>query len=375
MNEQKYTSLSEEAWKQIYKQDMTPEDAIQYFSTKFQARTFGDVLSSAMLSKGLSREMLTTRLYALRKDIQKDSLRKRVSVWLDTNGQPATREELFQLCFALSLSEEEARDFLRHSQEGDVHLRAPREAGYLYGLRVGYSYGKINNLLDCLPGIDGPFPEDKGCPKNYTQTMARTFAQIRTDVEFQNFFFENKPHFGQLHNTAYSNFMRFFNELSRPDGPCSAEPDEVYSIEKVADTYLRMGMPSGRNTSGYSSVQKAIKRLWPNATTLKNMRSRKIDVSRKVLLLLYLVTEGLDDGELEEIMGWREITPEERLEEHVWNIDLMLQECGFGTLDPRNPFDWLILYSLRSTGDEETMSDRLSLVLAALFPGREVDGK
>lgn len=373
MNAQKYTNLSESAWKQISKQDMTPEDAIRYFSTKFQARTFGDVLGSAMLSKGFSREMLIDWFCIHRKDIQKDSIRKRISVWLDGNSQPANREELFQLCYALNLSEEEAREFLRHSQEGDVHLREPREAGYLYGLRVGYTYEKIKNLLDCLPGIDGPFSEDKNCPKTYTQTMARMFAQIHTDGEFQNFYHENKPYFGQLHNTAYSNFLRFFNELSRPEGPCSAEPDEAYSIEKVADTYLRMGMPPGRNTSGYSSAQKAIKRLWPNATTLKNMRSRKIDVSRKVLLLLYLVTEGLDDGGLEEAMGWREITPEERLEEHVWNIDLMLRECGFGSLDPRNPFDWLILYSLRSTGDEEAMSDRLSAVLAVLFPGRKVD--
>ena len=138
-----------------------------------------------------------------------------------------------------------------------------------------------------------------------------------------------------------------------------------------------MGLPSDRKTSGYSPEQKAIKRLWPNATSVKNMRSRKIDVSRKVLLLLYLVTEGLDDGAIEESMGWEIPDRAAQLEEHSWNIDLMLHECGYAPLDPRNPFDWLVLYSLRTDGETEAMSDRLASILTELFPageaGHEVD--
>ena len=56
MNEQKYTSLSEEAWKQIYKQDMTPEDAIQYFSTKFH----GVGLKSNHILVGQSHRLCAT---------------------------------------------------------------------------------------------------------------------------------------------------------------------------------------------------------------------------------------------------------------------------------------------------------------------------
>lgn len=373
MREREYTSLSESAWEQIAAQDMTPSEAVRYFSTDFRPRTFGDVLSSAMRQVDLSREALVDRLCAFRKDVQRDSIRKRVSAWLGSNRQPDSREELFQLCYALNLGEEPARKFLRCTQEGDAHLRNPREAGYLYGLRAGRAYPEIKAFLDGIPGLDGPFPDEERQPEHYTQTIALSFAQIHTDEEFRAFIMENKPYFGRLHNTAYRNFMRFFDNLSQPEGPCSAEQDEAYSIEKVVNTYLRMGMPSGEKTSGYSPVQKAIKRLWPNATTIKNMRNRKIDVSRKVLLLLYLVTEGLNDGELEEALGWEEVTPEERLEEHAWNIDLMLRECGFGALDPRNPFDWLILYSLRSGGDEDAMSDRLSAVLSVLFAGQEAD--
>lgn len=374
MLEQKYTSLSERTWKQVAGQDMTPEEAIRYFSTEFCPRTFGDVLRESMRQTGVTREVLVERLSSLRGSIRRDSVRRRLSAWLDSSGRPTDREELFRLCYALNLDEGAAREFLRRSQEGDVHLREPREAGYLYGLRTKKTYGEIKVFLDNISGIDGPFPGDEGRMENYTQAVAASFAQVQTDEAFKQFFLENKCRFGRLHNTAYREFMRFLTDLSCPDGPCSAEQDEAYSIEKVVDMYLRMGLPAGRETSGYSPVQKAIKRLWPNATAIKNMRNRKIDVNRKTLLLLYLVTEGMDDGALEESLGWEEISPEDRLEEHAWNIDLMLRDCGFGALDPRTPFDWLILYSLRSGGDEEAMSDRLSAVLSASFAGHEVDG-
>ena len=51
----------------------------------------------------------------------------------------------------------------------------------------------------------------------------------------------------------------------------------------------------------------------------------------------------------------------------------MLHECGMSP-GPPEPFDWLILYSLRSDDEEEAMRDRLTAVLTALFPGQDLDG-
>ena len=376
MREQPYTKISSNAWDRLIGQEMTPGEAVLYFSSNLQPRTFGSVLSALMKARQLNQETLLDRLLLIRSHIQKDSLRKRIQVWLK-GGQPSERVEWFQLCYALGLNETEAREFLCHCQEGGFHLREPREAGYLYGLRSGKSYQEIQAFISELPNIDGPFPTVEASSENYTRTVEDSFAQVHTDAEFRAFIQKNQANFGTLHNTAYRYFTSFFEELIRPTGPCSAEEDEAYSIEKVVDTYLRMGLPSDRKTSGYSPEQKAIKRLWPNATAVKNMRNRKIDVSRKVLLLLYLVTEGLDDGAIEESMGWELPNRAARLEEHSWNIDLMLHECGYAPLDPRNPFDWLVLYSLRTDGETEAMSDRLASILTELFPageaGREVD--
>ena len=375
MEERKYTALSGRAWERIAGQDMSPSEAVRYFSQDLCPRTFGEVLSGLMARQGLDREALIGRLWALRGgDIQRESVRRRVSMWLSA-AQPAEREELFQLCFALGLDETAAHAFLRCTQDGDFHLREPREAGYLYGLRAGRTYGEVRSLLDRLGWADGPFPrETDGGEPVYTRTVADAFALVRTDDDFLAFCQANRDRFGSLHNTAYRYFTRFFDALTDPDAPLGAEEDESYSIERVVDLYLRPGLPSGRKTAGLTAAQKAVKRLWPNATAIKNMRARKLDVTRKVLLLLYLVTEGLDDGAMDEAMGWEPASPAERLEEHTWDLDLMLHECGMSPLDPRNPFDWLILYSLRSDGEEEAMRDRLTAVLTALFPGQDLDG-
>ena len=375
METRKYTALSGRAWERIAGQDMSPSEAVRFFSQDLCPRTFGEVLARTMECRGVDREGLIDRLWALRDgDIQRESVRRRVAMWLGA-AQPAEREELFQLCFALGLDEMGARAFLRCTQDGDFHLREPREAGYLYGLRAGRTYGEVRGLLDQLGWADGPFPPggEEGGPI-YTRTVADAFALVRTDQDFLNFYRANRSRFGSFHNTAYSYFIRFFAALADPDAPLGAEEDETYSIERVVDLYLRPGLPSGRKTTGFTAAQKAVKRLWPNATAIKNMRARKLDVTRKVLLLLYLATEGLDDGAMDEAMGWAPASPAERLEEHAWNLDLMLHECGMSPLDPRNPFDWLILYSLRSDGEEEAMRDRLTAVLTALFPGQDLDG-
>ena len=51
-------------------------------------------------------------------------------------------------------------------------------------------------------------------------------------------------------------------------------------------------MPAARSRSSYTLIQKLIKQNWPNATALKNIRNHQEDVPRKLLMLLYVVTEN-----------------------------------------------------------------------------------
>lgn len=94
------------------------------------------------------------------------------------------------------------------------------------------------------------------------------------------------------------------------------------------------------------------------------IKARERDVSRELLLLLYVVTENvLDAGYTESDEEY--ITSEERFEDHWWTLNAILSDCGMPTLDPRDPTDWLVLYSLRT--DADSMSKRMAAVIKKLY--------
>ena len=111
-------------------------------------------------------------------------------------------------------------------------------------------------------------------------------------------------------------------------------------------------------------VQKLVKKNWPNTTALKNIRAQKEDVPRKLLLLLYVITENIVDDDYSEL-DEDYLTLEDRMEDHWWTINAILGDCGMPTLDPRNASDWLVLYAL--TAMDEPMSERMEQVIAHMF--------
>lgn len=372
------TVLSKKEWDIIVETDMNPSDVTRYFYENMKIRNLGEVLVSYSDRIDI-KELLVDKLCEYDKTVKRDSVRKKVSNWLSGQNQLKDREELIKICFALELDEIKAQRFMSFSFDGCFHLRNPREVAFLYCIRTGKTYPEALRFIEGLK----PFENHRSKPsvmtpdidetkKNdvktvYTKVVANAFANLYNDNAFCKFYEDNYVNFGYLHNTAYVYFMHFFNELICPSAPVHAQEDDAYPIEKAVDTYLRMNLPLDKKTAGYSAVQKAIRSFWPNATIIKNMRNRKEDVNRKVLLLLYVVTEGFGGADLDEDILFEELTPFEMLEEHTWKINLMLHDCGMGMLDPRNPFDWLILYSLKTNDDDKSMSDRLQEVLDVLF--------
>lgn len=114
-------------------------------------------------------------------------------------------------------------------------------------------------------------------------------------------------------------------------------------------------------------MQKLLKQNWPNATSIKNIRNHKEDVPRKLLLLLYVVTENeMAATDPYSEMDEDYMTLEDRVEDHWWTLNAILEDCGMAPLDPRNATDWLILYAI-SADPDEPMSDRLEQVISCVF--------
>lgn len=252
-----------------------------------------------------------------------------------------------------------------------IHYREPRELAFSYCLRIGRNYLEALDFINQLPPIP-PLKKlpDAGFESVRTQTIMDHFSNIQDDETFIQEFKNNLTNFGVLHLRAYDYFIKSFECLKNPypsfDPASSDFKVEEYSIERVMDDYLTLHIPVGKKRSNYSLIQKMLKADWPNATSLTNILNHKKDVSRKLLLLLYIVTEGVLNDDYDEL-DEEYLTDEQRLDEHWWRINLILNECGMNELDPRNAYDWLVLYSL-NTNDTIGMNEKMEQVIQFLFP-------
>ena len=344
--------------------DMTPAMAAQYLSASIHIRGFWEMLRRYAPVGDLRDRVI--RAVSGPEDDPK-SVARRVRNWEQGKNTPTSREDLFRIAFALGLDEEQASGLLGLCTDYGIHYRNGRELTYAYCLRRGLTYSQAVSLYASLPDPErsAPSARETGAFQD-TRQIVSAFAYVADDVEFARLYETYLDAFGTMHRRAWDYFDRFFRVLTAPE-----DGEERYSIEKAVQTYLTLHMPSGSRRQEYSVVQRMLKQGWPNATKLKNICAHREDVPRKLLLLLYIITENVVDDAYDEL-DENYLSPEELFEEHWWRINLMLQDCGMPTLDPRNAYDWLVLYSLNcALRQDEAMGEQMEAVIAAMFPEGE----
>ena len=359
------TTLSQGEVENIYNQNMSADEVFCYLNEGICVRTFCETLNNFYNGQDL-KEKLIDKLCELDKTAKRDSVARKVRDWLNSKYEPTDREDLIKICFALGFDEVKAQAFLSLTTDGGFHLRNPRELAFLYSLRVGKNYQEAIAL------IYGLKPLDKNTKNNnkfiLTKTVADSFKNIYDDKTFNEFYAENYAALGELHNTAYARFLRFLDILVKPDMPLYAANEEKYSLKKIVEEYLRMNVPLDRETADLTILQKTVRKFWPNTSSLTKMNNRDEDVTRRILLLLYLITDGAiaEDDVHNTYPSYDDLTDLQRFDLHYWRLKAMLSDCGMSIIDPRNAFDWLILYCLK-TNDEEGMSERMQAVLKVIF--------
>ena len=359
------TSLSEIEYSRLSSQEMTPDMAAKYlWSGEIVLRTFHDTLREFYPHPDLLPR-LSAAFQADARLGKPDSIAKNLRNWIGGRSQPTSREDIFHIAFALSLSEAQAGYLLGLCTDYAIHYRDGRETVYAWFLRTGRSYGEARDFFQSLP----PAPQLNSLPEggesHLTRDLQNEFLRVQTIDDLRACYLRNLDSFGALHLRAYTYFSKYLRQLMRPSSALDGLQEPDYSMEAVMAQYLSLKMPSGRDRSGYSVVQKLIKRNWPNTTALKNIRLRREDVPRKLLLLLYVITENVVDGEYHEL-DEDYISPQERLEDHWYCLNAILSDCGMPLMDPRNATDWLVLYAI-SAGDDQPMSERMEQVIEALY--------
>lgn len=264
---------------------------------------------------------------------------------------------MFQLCFALELNQEQSDRMLALLTDQGIHYRNAREMVYAYCLRYHLPYPYACSLAEQLEhkSVTG------GQNAPVTQMLRQEFQSVQAEEDLSSFILHHQSNLGIHHNTAYAYFCKMLELLTGE----ALEGEDAYSMEYVADVYLRLNVPKEKKTGQYTDIQKMVKKYWPSPRSIKAMKCRSEDVGRKTLLLLYLVTGGVWEQEYDEL-DESYISPKEFLETHCRRMNRMLTECGMRRIDPRNVFDYLVLYCLRPE-DEMFMSERMSALAAELF--------
>ena len=358
---ERMTEVSAKQWDFITRENLTAREAVDFLRDDMRVRTFDDNL------KEISRieeyeNLLVDGLYRIQSgktgEIQLISLKRKVRNWVDGKNLPSDREEVFQICFAMGFDLEQSERLLSRLTEQGIHYRNGREAIFAYCLKYHLCYQDAVQMADQF--IDRSRMRE-GSMEPLTHIMEEEFQKVRGEEDFFCFLMNHRMQMGDSHNTAYSYFTKMLALLS---GEKLADEGKR-SMEYIADHYLRMNMPLDKKTSGYTTVQKIVKKYWPGARNIKAMKSRSEDVNRKTLLLLYIVTGGMFDETYTEL-DEEYIDAAKFLEMHCKRMNQMLRDCGMARIDPRNIFDCLILYCLRPE-DEMFMSDRMQSLIKELF--------
>lgn len=157
------------------------------------------------------------------------------------------------------------------------------------------------------------------------------------------------------------------------DGDTELYQPETLSSRDILETYLYRSLVPAREEKGkktkdpFHAIRRSIRQSWPDEFTLSKMRNRQTDVTRKVLILLFLATDG-SNSEYEELYEEEEMYSREDMFQDIYTrLNLMLNSCGFLGLDPRSPFDWMVLYCI-SSGDLWQSDERIQDMLVEMFP-------
>ena len=290
-------------------EEHSPRQMVEFLNSGAMFRGFDDVIKSMYPGEDLGAR-LTKGMEALTGE-NHDSVARKVRNWLNGRNAPQSRETLFQISFVLGLGEEQASRLLGMVDGMGIHYRNPDELVYAYALRAGLSWKEAIRLkAKALEIMEERRSGADGEETVYTRQLREAFLSVKTEEDLMNFFRQNGRRLGRLHETAYRKFVELLEILRKPEserdiaGP-AGEEEKAYTMEEIISNYLGMNVPEGRRLGNMTPLQKLVKKYWPNESSLVNMRNRKEDVSRKVMILLYLIIESYNEEDWDED-GWDE---------------------------------------------------------------------
>ncbi len=330
--------------------------------------------------------LLKQKVLALDTAQKKSTVDKNVRNWMADDLESVKKPTAIKLAFALDLPLLKAEKLIMQLCGECIHWRDPNDLVYGFALNTGRSYKEARDLYIDLErkGVFNSMDHDASV---FTESIEYDLLRITTPEDLERYLTEHREMLGKLHNTARSTLIEFLDCMKQP-------PDREYieifdeekllnnqnpavserrTVENIIEDELYGGII---NNMGNASREKetnpllsdALKRFiakgWPEETQLSKMKTGDLDVTRKVLILLFLAT----DGATSIYSDWRCVSQEDAFEDRLSRLNTMLIDCGYPLVDPRSPFDWMVLYCL--CGDDSYINDeKMRKFLSVIFAG------
>lgn len=374
---EKMTTISRRLFEQAMNPDMSVSEAVAYLRENAQIRTLGSVLMKYAGSQDEKavRAQLVAGLMDNHPESKLDAVQRRMRDWFRNADRNVDKDTAIELAFILELDLETADAFIATLTDEGFHWRDPKELAYIFALTHGMKYPEARLLAQKAAAIAA----DKGVSANDTMThVVRAEAEtIDSEAELLDYIAEAAPNLGAMHQTAHHMFTSMMNVLSTPDtvgGRKDLDEEDKMTVQKILRVYMHRGKVPV-NDQNLSVVEMALRKHWPTAQLLSQMKNQEIEVSRKALMLLFLATDGeplcpeMDADEYDDDLWFDEEDEDDddaRFRSALVRMQTMLSDCGLRGLDARIPFDWMIIYCLCGT-DSFEVDDQVKDFLKEMF--------
>ncbi len=401
----KMTTLTKLAFSEATVKMHSAEEAVDFLKNNLITRSVRSILEKFAGERDMKevRKLLVNGLLEDHPEMKKESVERRVRGWLDPKSlHTVKKEDAIEIAFLLHLGIQETDEFLALISDEKLHWRNVEEIIFIYGLQQGLSYRESLEIMN-QPEIQEILQKVKDCKTveeiqedSYTEFVKRDVDHLDSVEELKAYLETNYEKLGYSHNTAYDMFMEMLGKLKTPasmedelslfDGE---EASEKYTIRDILQDILykdivltakqkavkakkeaKKSAASKEKQYTLDIIQKKIADSWPDEVSISRMKRRKADITRKSLILLFLATDG--DYEEEEYDYDLELTEEEVFEDIFQRLNDMLFFCGYSELDPRNPFDWMIIYCIY-VEDLFDIDPKMQSVLSELFDGNALN--
>ena len=372
MNEN-MTAITRGMFESATSREMSVREAVSMPEECARFRKLSDKLGAFAKGREL-RPLLTEGLLANNPTAKRDSVDKKVRNWLADRQSSISKIDAIELCFVLGLTLKEADAFVAMVSEEGLHYRNPEELVYIYALDHGMTYLDAKALRnDIMERIAKAEDTEEVAPDSFTSVIRAEVGQLDSAEELTEYIIGAQKRLGEKHNSAYAIFNEMMDHLESPELEDWFETDRKYTCGEIVRYYLHKNelpdVTDKANQNAMSAIQRSIAANWPSESTLSRMKNRHIDVNRKVMMLLFLATydveEDLDTDEFYDLPD-PDSDGDEAFREFYQKMNSMLEYCGFSPIDPRAPFDWMVLYCLCGE-DIYELDSQLSDFLSDLF--------